>query len=135
VIISFAVCLIFEETGKNIGIIDILWQYMGSDKIEPSANILSAQTGGFMTLVFACLTVSLFNIKSTHLSDLNIFKNTAFIVTAAGNILLLAIVMAVPLLRDILGFASLSAKSIVFALLIGIIIPSVYMLVLSRGEK
>lgn len=137
VILSFAVCLIFEEANKNSGIIAALSQYIGSDKIiiEPTASLLSAQTGGFVTLIFACLTIALINIKSTHLSDLKIFENKAFIITAAGNIILAVIVMMLPVLRDTLGFAALSAKSIIFAVLNGIIIPLVYMLSINKSNK
>ena len=128
VVISFALCLILENDEMNIT--DTLMQYIGSDKsggIETAANILSAQTGGFIALIFVCLTITLINIKSKHLSDLKIFKNTVFMATIAGNIILLAAVMAIPFLNDTLGFALLSAKSIVSVILIGIIIPSVFM--------
>ena len=136
-VLSFGVCLILEEFDSTSGskITDILLQYIGSDKNGAAEGIILAQTGSFITLLFDCLTIAVFNIKSSHLSDLKILKNTVFIATAVGNIILLIAVMAIPPLRDSLGFALLSAKSIISAILIGIIIPSVYLLIKIKKTK
>ena len=143
-ILSFFVCLIFKalEVDKNIGIADILSEYIGSDKFELAslnltfeASLLSAQTGGFIALIFACLTIALINIKPTHLFDLSIFKNAVFVGTAAGNIILLIAAVTITPLREVWGFDLLPAKSMIFAILIGIIIPAVYMIVKAKKSK
>ena len=143
-ILSFFVCLIFKalEVDKNIGIAEILSEYIGSDKFELAslnltfeASLLSAQTGGFIALIFACLTIALINIKPTHLFDLSIFKNAVFVGTAAGNIILLIAAVTITPLREVWGFDLLPAKSMIFAILIGITIPAVYMVVKAKKTR
>lgn len=130
VALSFVACIMLEA-----GALLPAAEYIGSAKGEPAQYILSAQTGAFIALIFACLATALINIKPAHLTDLKILKNKVFTIGVAGNIIFLAAAILIPPFRDFLGFAPLSAKSVLAAIAISFTLPYVYLLIKLRREN